>query len=343
MNLFKLTFCFAILAFVTLFCHTFVDRYEKNGAEMLTNNWQSSVSEDGTAKISKNELYLSSKNSAHSAQFQQDIPDFKPGDILMLSADMKYTDIVPGEQPWNLARLLLVQNDGTKNRWDYPHGVASFTGTQDWKRYNNVFTLNEDTKHLRVTAQMSRCTGSFQLKDLQLYPVKQTMVYTWIQLVILFCWAMFAVFLLGTCFGNGSMVILKVLLVISFVAIIIGTTMPQEMRNQVSQEVSIQLQETSDVFQRGATMDIAKLGHFGFFALFGVLLSLLMKQEPLVGVVFHILLLAGGTELAQFFIDGRSPLFADFFIDLAGGGCGVVFSLLILKKKINLAVRFKTP
>jgi len=82
---------------VTLLCHTFVERYEKKGAEMLTNNWQSSVSEDGTAKISKNELYLSLKNSAHSAQLQQDIPDFEPGDSLMLSADMRFTDVVPGE------------------------------------------------------------------------------------------------------------------------------------------------------------------------------------------------------------------------------------------------------
>ncbi|MCF6248820.1 MAG: VanZ family protein [Desulfobacula sp.] len=325
------TILFFLLALATLICHTFVERYEKNGPQMLTSDWKSSVSKD--TKISNNELFLSSKNSGNSVQIRQDIIDFKPlllpGNILMLSADMKYTDVISGEKPWNRARLLLVQNDGLKDRWDYFHAVGSFVGTQDWKGYNKIFNVEEDTKHIRVTAQLSRCTGSFRLKNLQLYPVQQTLAYTWVQRIILFSWGLFAVVLLGSCFGNGTnLLIFKILLMVSFIVIISGTTMPQKVRNQISQEVTNQIQKTSNGVQLGFSIDPAKLGHFVFFTLFGGLLFLLMGKDPILGVAFNIVLLAAGTELAQFFIDGRSPLFTDFFIDLAGGVCGLFLGQL---------------
>lgn len=335
---------FVILAIVTFLCHSFVERYEINGPEILTNSWQSSSDKGEIPKNVNHELSLLSKNSDKSVQFRQDIPNFKQGDILMLSADMKYSDIVPGEKPWNLARLLLIQNDGTKDRYDHMHAVASFSGNRDWESYCGLFAIGKDTKHIRIIAQLSQCTGSFHLKNIQLYSVNQTIVYPWIQFAILFFWGIFAVFLLGTCFGNGNMIILKVLLVVSFVIIIVGTTIPREMRYQVAQEVSIQLQKTSNVFQHSFSKDIAKLGHFGFIALFGIFLCLLKGKNSFWQVMFNILLLAGGTEIAQIFIDGRSPLFADFFIDLAGGIFGVTLTSLILKKKENnLAVKLKIP
>jgi hypothetical protein len=231
-------------------------------------------------------------------------------------------------------KILLIQYDKKNGRIISPHEAEGFDGTGKWDRYSKAFIIGEDTNRIQVTAVLSQCTGSFQLKKIQLHPVRQNKVYPWIQRVILFCWAMFAVFLLGTCFGNGSMIIFKVFLVASFIAIIVGTTMPQEMRTQVSQEVSIQLQELSDAFQYGFTNDIAKLGHFCFFALFGFLLCLTMEKGSIRQVVFILLLLAAGTELAQFYIDDRSPLVIDFFIDLAGGGCGLTLSSLIPRKAL---------
>jgi hypothetical protein len=104
LNSLKLTFFFATLAFITLICHTFVERYERIGPEMLTNSWHSFSSKGAIAKIAKNELYLSSKDNGGNVQFQQDILNFEPGNILMLSADMKYSNVVPGKNSWNHAR-----------------------------------------------------------------------------------------------------------------------------------------------------------------------------------------------------------------------------------------------
>jgi VanZ like family len=334
LNLFKLTFFFAMLAVITLFCHTFVERYERIGPDMLTNNWHSSLSKGAVAKIANNELYLFSKDNSSSVQIKQEILNFEPGNILMLSADIKYSNVVPGEKPWNQARLLLIQYDKKNGHIISPHAAAGFDGTGKWDRYSKAYITGKDTNRIQITAVLSQCTGSFQLKKIHLYPVSQNKVYSWIQRIVLFCWAMFAVFLLRACFYNGSMIIFKILLAISFIAIIAGTTMPQEMRTHVSQEVRVQLQETSDVFQNGFAKDISKLGHFGFFALFGFLLCLLMGKNSIGQVMYILLLSAAGSELAQFFIDGRPPLVIDFFIDIAGGGSGLTLSSLIPRKAL---------
>ncbi|HQV89247.1 MAG TPA: VanZ family protein [Nitrosomonas sp.] len=34
--------------------------------------------------------------------------------------------------------------------------------------------------------------------------------------------------------------------------------------------------------------------------------------------------MAGGTEIAQLYIEGRTPLVSDFFIDAAGGVTGMI-------------------
>lgn len=280
--------CFIFLAVATLLCTTFVEQYEKIGDQMLISDWQISGAMGQTATTSNDDLYLSSKNGSNHIQISQDIPSFEPGDTLMLSGEIKYESIQPGKKLWNRARLLLVQNNGSKDIWTLPHSVASFSGSSDWEHYGKAFILGDDTKHIRVTAQLSRCIGSFWLKNLQLYPVQQTAIYTWVQRVMLFLWGLFAVFLLGTCFENGSSkMILKVLLVLSFSGIIIGIAMPQKIRNQVApkiysqatQKYYSQVQETGDDFQFGLTLHPAKLGHFAFFALFGALVFLLMKKS----------------------------------------------------------------
>jgi VanZ family protein len=62
-----------------------------------------------------------------------------------------------------------------------------------------------------------------------------------------------------------------------------------------------------------------------------------MSRDPVILIMIHIFLLAGGTEMAQFYIDGRSPLFWDFVIDIGGGLSGILLIELsgINKSKIT--------
>jgi len=157
---------FGFLATVTLVCHTYVDRFEKSGPEMLTGSWTQQAQKPDLARVKKNELFLFSSDRNKSVNIRQEIQSFEPGAILMLSADIWFKDVQPGKKPWNRARFLLVQNDGKKDRWDLSHLVASFTGTRGWGSYEKIFAIDASTQTLKVIAQLSQCTGSFQLKHL---------------------------------------------------------------------------------------------------------------------------------------------------------------------------------
>jgi len=321
---------------VTILCHIFVQRNRKIGPDMLKDNWTFRASGSDRAERKGTGLYLFSSDQKTSVNIQQYLQSFKPCSIVSLSADMKCEDVRPGEKPWNLARLILVQHDGEKDRWDLPYLAASFTGTRDWESRRSFFIIAPETRDVRVTAQLSRCTGSFHLKNIHLFPVAQTQIYTWVKRSILFLWGIFAIFLMSSCFPPGSkQILLKVMLALTFVAIIIGTTMPAAMKNQVSHQIQTRIHTADKTANPVFQQDIAKTGHFCFFVLFGLALSLLLPQEPAILLMIHILLLAGGTEMAQFFIDGRTPLLFDFAIDAGGGFSGMMLIQLFGRKRIK--------
>lgn len=300
---------------------------------MLGDNWTLHAPENGRAGVEENELFLSSLDLKKSVSIRQDILSFDQGAILKLSADMKCEKIRPGAKSWNLARLLLVQYDGQKNRLNLPHQAASFIRTHGWASYSQFFTMGPETKKISVIAQLSQSTGSFWLKNLRLYPVSQTTVYTWVQTGMLVAWALYAIFLLGACFFHGNQkIVVQGVLVLAFIAIIIGTTMPNDMKSLVSKQVVTQIHGVSDRFtdtftdaiEPAVASYLSKAGHFCFFLLYGLALSLLLGRKPGIPVMIHILLLAGATELAQFYIDGRTPRAWDFVIDGAGGLSGIL-------------------
>ena len=332
-SLFLITniFVLIILSVFTLVSHAVVNRYEKSGSDLLTKQWTISPSEKIQTRrvnISENFMTLFSGDSKTGINVHQDLSSIEHGTVLKFSADIKCDAVQPGERPWDRARLLLVQNDGKKDRWDLPHAVASLAGTLDWANYHGFFTINTEIEKARVVAQLSQSTGSFELKNIQLYPVSQTKVFTWIRNGILFSWGAFSLLLIGSCFVMGrETIIFRVLLVSSLIAIIIGTTIPGEMRNQVSNEIKTRIDAENNPTGQANPWDLSKVAHFSFFTLFGLILCLMMTKAPGIQVIIIILLLAGGTEMAQLYIDGRSPLFSDFVLDSGGG----LFSIVLIR------------
>jgi len=69
-------------------------------------------------------------------------------------------------------------------------------------------------------------------------------------------------------------------------------------------------------------VDITKVAHFVLFALLAFLLRLTSPARPVRMLMLDLFMLACATELSQFFINDRSPLFTDVMIDMAGGVMG---------------------
>jgi len=253
------------------------------------------------------------------------------GSILELSADIKCKNVKPGVESYNRARLILMQYD-RDGRWlNLSHQVASIYGTHEWDSYNKYFIINPETNKIIVSAELCHCTGSLWIKNIHLYPVIQTHAYTYFKIIILVIWAIYFIILLGPCFINiKNNIVIRITLVLVFILIIIGVTIPSDMKFQITDYANELINSLGVVSEGYFTLDLAKIGHFFFFFLFGLVFSLLQKDESDTMVIINILLLAGSTEIMQLFIDGRSFLLWDVIIDLNGAFYGFILSKLLL-------------
>lgn len=330
---------FILLAAATLISHTRINQYEQTGPELLTTHWKFKTTESNGVDITENGLNLLASDAKTGVNTHQDLPLVNPGTTLLVSAEVKCTNVLAGEKPWNLARILLAQNDGEKDRWDLPNTVVALAGTTDWKHYRKAFTISPETKSIRLFAQLSQSTGSLQIKNLQIYPVHVNQAYIVARDTILSAWGAFFLLLAGSClFIRGKTIFFRALLLATFIAIIAGISLPGDLKNQVSDEVKIQIDAESESFKTAIPWDLSKVWHFCFFFLFGLVLCLMMTKDSAIQVVAIILMLAGGTEMAQLYIDGRSPLITDFFIDAAGGLLGITLIKSIGANKNTVAI-----
>ena len=291
-------FLFIFLAIATIASHLWIDRYQQIGPDLLTDNWEVMTSKNSWVDITENELTLSSRDSRTGAGAYQNLPMIEQDTVLIFSAEMKCDNVVLGKKPWNLARLILVQNNGKRDRWDLSLVVASLTDTHDWQSYRNFFYITPKTKSIWVAAELNQSTGSLQIRNLQLYPVSETQTYSRIRNIILFSWGTFFLLLTGSClFADKRSMLFRVLLASAFISIIVGTSLPGDMKDSVSHQIEMQIDTDSPAFKTVIPWDLSKIWQFCFFFLFGLVLCLMMTKDSAIQAAAIILMLAGGTEI----------------------------------------------
>ena len=321
---------------------TWVNRYQQVGPELLTGNWDTWTSSGNRIDITENELTLFSSNPQAITVANQVLPVIEHGAVLMFSAEIKCDNVVRGRKPWNLARLILVQNDEKGERWDLMHVVTMLTGTHDWESYQNFFYITPQTQSARVAAELHRATGSLQVRNIQLYAVSETETYLWIRSIMLFSWGAFFLLLVGSClFAEKKSTLFRVLVASAFISIVIGTSLPGYLKTSVMYQVGTQIDEISPAFTDIVPWDLTKVWHACIFLLLGLALSLLLKKASFIHIVAIILMMAGGTEIVQLYIDGRTPLISDFFIDAAGGIAGILLIRLFDMNKNTSQIESK--
>ena len=331
---------FVFLVLGTVLSHKWIERYETAGPDMLTDQWEVRAGADCQGIVRNNDfLFLESLNSLKSVSICQAVFGFKPGMVLLLSATIRVEKVVPGPKPWSRARLLLLQNDGKRARWDFPHLVGKpFEGSMNWKRFGAVFTVSPLTEKLNVVAQMNQCRGIFELKDIHLVPVIESAGYIRTRRVVLFLWAVFALVFISAVFVRiRKSTLLKVVLGLVYAGIIFGTTMPAGMKKEMVKDVKagaeIAKQAIVTTDKKQILWQPEKVGHFCLFALFGFILVNVLEQDGGYTALVYMLMVAAGTEFAQVYIDGRTGSLGDFFIDASGCCLGIMIAVLYRRFK----------
>ncbi|MCP3945130.1 MAG: hypothetical protein GY710_27130 [Desulfobacteraceae bacterium] len=301
---------------------------------MLTNKtWQLDKSENGISKIDGNVLYLFSSDTKKSINMRH--PVQSRDRLVLLSGDIRNRNIIAGKKPWNKARLILIQYEGQTIRYNLPHIAASMEGSHDWKHYQKAFKIMPWTTKFQVVAQLSHCTGSMQIKNIRLYPVVLSQVYMGTQKIIIGSWGIFFVFLLGSCLVKGKYGV-QAILIISFTAILFGTMIPGDLKIKLYGWLIDKVWIVDTLSNLEKKIIIGQIGHFCFFSVLGLALGGLMPEISMTHIGINILILAWGTELVQFFIDGRTPMLVDFLIDLSGGIAGLITVKLLCKNRRDL-------
>ncbi|MBA3011187.1 MAG: VanZ family protein, partial [Desulfobacula sp.] len=311
------------LVVVTICAVLLIEQYVQSGPGMLKEgNWQIQKPEKRVARVDGDGLFLSSSDASKSVNIGQAVQSQGHSFVVQLSTDIRSLDVVPGVKPWDRARLVLLQYEGKTARYDVSHVAATLEGTHEWEHYRKAFEIQPWASEFRVTVQLGRCTGSLEIKNIRLYPVVVSKVYTLAQRSVLGAWGIFFVFLLGSFLVKGRYGVQGVLIV-CFAGILFGAMIPGDLKTEIYGRVIVQIQLLHGMAGPEGEMIIGKIGHFCLFGILGLVLGVLMPGKSPAYIGANILMLAGGTELVQFFIDGRTPLFVDFLIDLSGGVAGL--------------------
>ncbi len=330
-------FIFTLLTVFTLYPVFFLDRYLDVGDEMLKNHafdqgtsqWQVSKqkTESGVGSVS-GFLCLSSSNIKNSVNVWQNAEFSQKNPILRLQASLRCNDVIPGKEPWDRARLLLVQYQEGKGRWDLPHSVASISGNTKWKQYSKIFFLVPDIDSLKVAMQLRRCKGALYIKNLSLKPVQEAAWYPWMQKTVFLLWGLFLIYIFYSYADIGKKFLIRAVLIIIFLIILSGTLMPGKIKHEIVDSINNQIYKIYSIKNKNnlkaqAQTFIPQASHFIFFAMFTIGLILLNPKTDFYLVIFDIIILAGATEIMQCYINGRGPGAVDFIIDIAGGLTGI--------------------
>jgi VanZ family protein len=347
-----LAFVFLILGATTIGIGLFADHYEVVGGNLLTEivardgqgGWQAITGKGCESQVDVGNISIECAPGSKWGQVRQFVPDFPAEAMVRLKAAMRVQEVVPGEKGYHRARILLVQNDGKKDRWDFDHTLVLLDGTQSWQRYLKVFHLRPETQTLSVRAQMSHCSGALEARDIVLEPVRLAGWYPPIRNAMIGLWGLFFIALLLTGINGRQGRTVKAMLLVLGVVIVIGVTLPPDLRQEMTANTTQTIEKgarklngmadrSDNQFLMSMEDNISKVGHFVLFLLLGFFMAFARGPRPMRDAIFVLLVFAASTEMIQFFIDGREPGWVDFGVDCVGGGGGVAVAIMVQRLK----------
>jgi VanZ family protein len=347
---------FALAALFTIGSNTLIEKYQNSSRQLLENplftqglqRWQTKKSPAREMVLQDGTVTLKSQDQEGQIEIFQEVKGQDKDTIFRLEAELQSIDVSAGEKSWNKARLLLLPFIDGKASYKLKHVAASLVGTQSWKRVSEVFQIPKGAQTIRVVAQMSHCSGEFSLRNPTLYRVVENPLYSFSKWLVIPLWAAFFFFLFQPCLRGTGNFCIKLLLVLTVAAIVVGTTIPGRFKNDLRDDLLQEARSSTTSVQQTVKemmvaehirpfklpkVDITKLAHFFLFALLALLLLLTNPGISVKQLLLNLFLVACSTELIQLYVESRSPLIRDVVIDMAGGGMTVILWYLTMVRK----------
>ncbi len=318
---------FALLGMVTLGLVSFIGQYEQTGPELLANDWVIPKRDRDFVQYEGGICSLSSRDGKKMGKVTIYQKGLIPGGshFVKLEADLLSRKLVTGKKSWNKGLFFLIQYDALGKSLKTERVAAMMEGSRDWQRYQKVFQVSPGAVSFKVYGQLSRCTGSMQMKNVSLTPVAKGSVYPWIKAVILGTWGLFFLSVIGPYKIEGNLWG-RLFFLMCYGGILFATTIPDDLRDLLMESLGLRGDMIDMAFIQTTGLKVDEIGHLLAFALFGASLVFFVPKASFAVCIVNVFLLAGGTELVQVLIDSRTGKLFDFYIDFSGGMAGIILA-----------------
>jgi hypothetical protein len=346
---------FIALAGITAGTALVMERYQDQGPELLANNvfaegladWQVRGHQDGVQLRATGVLRLTGQGDGQPLEVRQPLAAPPPGTLLRLRGDLHSEKIIPGKKSWHTGRLVLASYDQEGRGLPVSHVVAALTGSVAWREYARVFQVPTGAATIKVAVQLHQTMGLLEARRLSLHRVGETGWYPWLRWGVLALWLLFmSLVFVPAYFPDRGLLTRRAgaLPLLLIFLIILGTTIPGSLERQVAHDLETGVEGVADLVGKSRTgqaivewsqadkfrrhlPESNELAHFGLFAALAALTLICCPAKPWPPLIGDLLLLAGGTELMQMYVDGRNPRWTDLGTDLYGGAIGILVGI----------------
>ena len=277
--------------------------------------------------------------------------------------------VVQGRKNYNVPKAVFYyRSTNGKSLYSLHHGVADISKDADWQYYKDFFPVPKNTVDARFHVINDGIAGVFQVDDLSIIPVRESLATSWWKLFFGTLWmTSFSVCLFvlrpwtrryGLLITATTLIILAGILLpgeildsgIEKTSKFIKTTIRQ-INPPVQKPVAIKVSGTETappeskpvnpneepllIGLAGTVVDQAHLaGHFALFSLLAFLCALSWITAPLIvrhsfTVFTGLVLFAAATEVLQFITADRAAALSDLRVDTTGMAGAVILVLCI--------------
>jgi hypothetical protein len=321
---------------LTIATFTGLPRYDLPGEPYLDNldfrdgfrDWETS----GIVTLDEVELGLATlqnRNPDEAVYLRRTIA-LPPGQTsLLLSADLETYQVRRGEEPWQAARIYLVQQtrDGAYV-WNQPHQLIELVGTTGRQHFEQVFEVPATIHRVLLGIELPYATGRFDVANLRLALLDELPLFRLAATVLVAGWCLLGIWVVSHTMRGIRSPKVRTLLLVTCGAMLAGIFMPATLR-----------QELIDRLASGFGLDVASpdtVGHAMIFALLALLVRSGRRHDPLLLHFSCWLLVGAAAEVLQLLVVDRTPQASDWLADATGACLGLLLAEVGLRLERHL-------
>jgi len=333
-----------LLALATLLTFAYLPRYQEDGRPILDNadfrdgfrGWQI----EGLVTLDESELghaVLQNRDPAQAVYLRRSIGLPAGRSYLRLGADIATSRVTRGAEPWQTARVYLVQQTGEGEQlWNQANELISLIGTTSRQHYETVFEVPGTIPDAALGIELAYATGRMEIADLELALVDERPTFRLAATLLICAWSLLGLWVSSNLYHSIRDRTVRAWLLATLGVLGFGLFMPSVLR-----------QRLIDVLAGGFGLELPDPDAFGHALVFGLLAFLVRNGRPRDPFLLHLacwLLVGAVSEILQLFTPDRDAQAGDWLMDALGISAGLLLAELVLALRRRLApARRKRP